>query len=51
MPRMPPNMPPGCCTGGRAAAELAAPGVPGCVIERLIGAAAFGAVAVGAGAE
>ena len=27
------------------------PGAPGCVIERLIGAAAFGAVAVGGGAE
>ena len=27
------------------------PGVPGCVIVRLIGAAAFGAVAVGGGAE
>jgi tRNA-dihydrouridine synthase A len=49
MPRAPPNMPPaGCCTGGRAAV-VAAPGVPGCVIERLIGAA-FGAVAVEGGA-
>ena len=46
---MPPNMPPGCWTGGRAAAvDVAA---PGCVIDRLIGAAVFGAVAVGAGAE
>ena len=44
-------MPPGCATGGRAAVGVAAPGVPGCVIVRLIGAAAFGAVAVGGGAE
>ena len=33
------------------AVDVAAPGVPGCVIVRLIGAAAFGAVAVGGGAE
>src|SRR6185436_4731692 len=38
-------------TGGRAAAVVFMPGAPGCVIERLFGAAAFGAVAVGAGCE
>src|SRR5204863_4617074 len=43
----PPNRPPGWDTGGRAAVVVA----PGCVIERVIGAAVVGAVAVGGGAE
>jgi hypothetical protein len=43
-------MPPAGAAFGRAAVVVAAPGVPGCVIERLIGEA-FGVVAVGGGAE
>src|SRR6185312_2481323 len=51
-PSMPPRLkkPPVCGAAVPGRAKLV-PGCPGCVIERSIGRAAFGAVAVGGGAE